>query len=339
MLNEDGAREETSTTTTTTVGRPWIVLSHEEKGGGREVVTLVDLAKGVYYSREKNSIEARLRGKRVYAQGHGRVLLMNLDEAAAEAGDCVLLNVTSMVFHQLPPWQKRVNFIYRCSLLHLPDDADSKLTVMVFGVDEDEEENQHAVAMLCQVGDNEWTVCEGGVRVVGAIACQGKLYGIGFPNRFVEIEVRPKYRVRRIPDVDVPSYYIKGCFTRNYLVESCGEILFFYLHVAGNLLKNRHVNVIVDLKAYRIDVEKMKLEAVDDLGDRAFFLSSSDKCFVGSGGFGCCASKSGFERNTIYLVNQSDSCLYAYDYGDESVSITLSCPAVETCSMQRLVVS
>ncbi|CAL1359995.1 unnamed protein product [Linum trigynum] len=324
------------------VGRPWIILSHGDKG--EEAHTYVDMANGLHHSRPMSDLEDRLRGMKVYGHGCGRMLLMDLEEAC----DCVLLDTKSLIFDALPPWKKRENFVYRCCLLYLPPHPpSSKFTVMVFGVDRTlssrGDSNVVAVAVFCGVGDKEWTVFLGGVCVDGVAACQGKIYAVGSLPRgtfqFFEIMLQPSYTVKLVHKVDLTNISrLRGCADiRRYLVESCGQLLLFHTSFAGNPYMNGNANVIVDIKALRIDVKTMKTKVVDDLGDMAFFLSWSDMNFFGSGGFGLCASKYGFKRNTIYMVNPFDSNLYSYNYRDRNVSITLSCPQVESCSMHEIV--
>ncbi|CAI0555327.1 unnamed protein product [Linum tenue] len=193
--------------------------------------------------------------------------------------------------------------------------------------------------MYCRVGDKEWTISKGGAKVLGAAACQGKIYGFGTPPRehlkFLEIKLRPNYRVKIVEEEQIriiqPS--TKACGDiRRYLVESCGKLLFFHQLLAGEEYTNRDANVVLDVKVFRIGIERMRMKEVKDLGDRAFFFS------WWSGGFGCRASKFGFKRNTIYMVNPHDSNLYVYAYADRSVLVTSSCPEVgRRCAMHDLV--
>ncbi|CAI0462388.1 unnamed protein product [Linum tenue] len=323
LVEQEAAEAETE--------RPWIVMSHGEKA--EEKITFVDLATGVYHSKETSSMEERLRGKRVYGHGYGRVLLMDL-----EARDCVVFNTKSMAFDSLPTWEKRENFVYRCCLLHMPADG-SEFMVVIFG-----EAAGEGVAMLCGVGDKEWTISEGGGQVFVAASYRGRIYGIGTPPgsklRFLEIKLRPNYGVKVIQQIQVMQRSPKGCGDiKRYLVESRGELLFFHQDFAGDFHTNRNAHVILDVRVFKIDVKKMRMEEVEDLGDRAFFFAWSSGAFqfTGSGGFGCCASKFGFKRNAIYLVYPRDSNLYIYDYGDRSVLVTSSCPELEQCSMHQLV--
>ncbi|CAL1359967.1 unnamed protein product [Linum trigynum] len=292
LVEQEAAEAETE--------RPWIVMSHGEKA--EEKITFVDLATGVYRSKETSSMEERLRGKRVYGHGYGRVLLMDL-----EARDCVVFNTKSMAFDSLPTWEKRENLVYRCCLLHMPADG-SEFMVMIFG-----EAAGEGVAMLCGVGDKEWTISEGGGQVFVAASYRGRIYGIGTPPgsklRFLEIKLRPNYGVKVIQQIQVMQRSPKGCGDiKRYLVESRGELLFFQQDFAGDFHTNRNAHVILDVRVFKIDVKKMRMEEVEDLGDRAFFFASS-----------------------------SSSNLYIYDYGDRSVLVTSSCPELEQCSMHQLV--
>ncbi|CAN1271577.1 hypothetical protein LINPERPRIM_LOCUS14247 [Linum perenne] len=90
--------------------------------------------------------------------------------------------------------------------------------------------------------------------------------------------------------------------------------------------------VVMDVRVSRVDLEGMRTEVVKDLGDRAFFLSFDV-------GFGCCASESGFERNSIYRVDGMAGNVYKYDYGSHRISVVFSTRDhdVKGCKIDQLV--
>ncbi|CAN1246555.1 hypothetical protein LINGRAPRIM_LOCUS3195 [Linum grandiflorum] len=99
------------------------------------------------------------------------------------------------------------------------------------------------------------------------------------------------------------------------MVESCGELLYFESFpqdISGTL------NPTMDVRVHRVNLEGMRMEVVKNLGDRAFFFGHR------VGGFGCCASKSGFEKNSIYFVTHSEGNVHKYDYGRHRISTVFS---------------
>ncbi|CAN1152505.1 hypothetical protein LINPERPRIM_LOCUS28964, partial [Linum perenne] len=127
--------------------------------------------------------------------------------------------------------------------------------------------------------------------------------------------------VQVVDKIEFPVYAPRGSLDiRHNLIESCGELLLFRKCFFGYC---SYMDVLVHMVVFRVDMDAMRLEEVDDLGDRAFFYSWSN-------GFGCCASQSGFERNSIYFINYSGKYLYRYDYGDKTVSFSMLSPQTQT---------
>ncbi|CAN1794738.1 hypothetical protein LINPERHAP1_LOCUS20399 [Linum perenne] len=284
-----------------TVGKPWVILRHGSKDKRH---TFLNLSSGVAHTREI------LNMKTSYGSDHRRVMLANLEE---EGGECVLLNTTpSMPMVPLPNWGIS-NFTSTCCLLL--ELGDSELVVAVFGYLNDDKKRvfqgvheidydafdleslelgyveRNGAAMFCRVGDEKWTTLEGNFDVHNVVYYKGKIYGIGkAPRRaikFLEIELEPNYKVQVVDKIEFPVYAPKGSLDiRHNLIESCGELLLFRKCFFGYC---SFMDVLVHMVVFRVDVDAMRLEEVDDLGDRAFFFDSS------SDGFGCCASQLGFE--------------------------------------------
>ncbi|CAN0902287.1 hypothetical protein LINGRAHAP2_LOCUS21910 [Linum grandiflorum] len=129
--------------------------------------------------------------------------------------------------------------------------------------------------------------------------------------------------------VEIPPYRPIGTVKRvkEYLVESCGEILVFMVFWSEC---NGLDQVIIEVRAYRLDSkDNMRLEEVNDLGDRVFFICDETR------GFGCCASGSGFSGNNIYFMSLTRDRIIRYNYGDHSIKTVLTCK--EGCEIVGLV--
>ncbi|CAN1270201.1 F-box/kelch-repeat protein At1g57790 [Linum perenne] len=318
-------------------GRPWIMLHHE---GGEVVCTLMDIFGG--FSDPVHNLEDGLRGKKPYASGYGQLLMMDIS-----AGDCILLDTSSMAIRSLPTLPRR-NFLYKSSLIYLSL-GESSLSVIIFGVIIDEEEvdddgdddddddggEEDATIMFCQVGDDNWTLLDGGYKVKRATFYENKIYGIRTlpmkEHMLVEVQVQPTGYDIEVVDRNIYANLRapRGSLdTMKCLVESCGELLLFHISFAGI---DQQVKVILKVEVFKYDAKAMRMEELEDLGDRAFFIDNHEHCF------GCCASKSGFKKNSIYLTCSRDENIYRYDYGDDSVSTCFHCPEIKSASSHEIV--
>ncbi|CAN1132189.1 F-box protein At3g56470 [Linum perenne] len=301
---------------------PWIVLSHEEKS----TTALVDLATNVSRSNEM------FRGRIVYASTKDLVMLVESESGGG--GDCVLLNTTSMTAEPLPTLKFPRNFRKTHSIIHQEGET---VVITIFGRITTSKKDK-AATIFCRVGNEEWTICRGGIIVCNVAAYRDKLYGMGYLPRtnretFIEMELHQRhYKVRVIEGIELRKdrKHMGQVIQLTNFVESCGELLLFEMplsDVADGLLP-----VVMDVRVSRVDLEGMRTEVVKDLGDRAFFLSFDV-------GFGCCASESGFERNSIYRVDGMAGNVYKYDYGSHRISVVFSTRDhdVKGCKIDQLV--
>ncbi|CAN1748319.1 F-box/kelch-repeat protein At3g18720 [Linum perenne] len=306
--------------------KPWIIYPYETEDK-QEKIAYVDLSStGIEYydSTSTNNVvffvnEERLRrGSKVVAINDGRVFLMDAVQLV-----CTLLDTSSFTTYQLPSptWNTVSNFHQHCSLL-------SKAVVLVFGTILNGEEWE-GVAIFCRVGDDRWTTFKG-PDILQAVSYEGKIYGINYDHEhehtFVEIEVDQQnygaYTVKVIKGIKLPIYERRGCTTIRYkFVESCGELLLFYIYFHGD--DDKQEDIIADVKVFKLDVNNRRLQELEHFGDRAFFFAPALDC-----GFGCCASEFGLDANTIYYTSNADNKLYKYNYGDDSVSFSLYCPNI-----------
>ncbi|CAN0921854.1 F-box/kelch-repeat protein At1g57790 [Linum grandiflorum] len=308
------------------VGTPLIILSHGEHK--LEAWRFVDLVNG------RGSMELSFRGKEVYGVTNRRVVVFDF-----ESRDCYLLNTSTMAMEPLPTWPMSEKKFKLCYVVH---ELDSN-AVTIFGVLDE----KNFIHLNCRVGDEEWTRKNHGEdepRAYEALAYQGMIYGAAMisedgeydgEGKLLKMEVSQEVDeegwrgVEVVEMVEFPPYRPIGTVKRvwEYLVESCGEILVFMVFWSEC---NSLEQVIIEVRAYRLDSkDNMRLEEVNDLGDRAFFICNKNR------GFGCCASGSGFSRNNIYFVSRTGDRIIRYNYGDHSIKTVVTCK--EGCGIVGLV--
>ncbi|CAL1413470.1 unnamed protein product [Linum trigynum] len=308
------------------IAQPCLVLSNEYDD---EEVAVVNLAQEegkmvVRNSRSSMMAEAelalRIGGRKVYSNPeHGLLVLMD-----DEAHTCSVLDLKSMVETQLPPLETSGNC--RDVVVHVPS-GDSKLAVIAFG-EEDEGVEHRDVAMAWRDGDEEWTrhAKQGTDPHNGTVFHQGKMYGYRGWWAFVTIELRRdgEYLVEERTEVEDPEFRSTPGFERftAVLVGSCGELLLFVKYYASNCHYTQVESVVLGISVFKMDFDDMEWRMLEDLGDRAFFWG-------GWGCYSCCASKSGFERNAIYFVEEYGRDVQMYDYVDHSIVVTLPRPDLD----------
>ncbi|CAN0902400.1 hypothetical protein LINGRAHAP2_LOCUS21956 [Linum grandiflorum] len=286
------------------VGGPFIILSHEE--GKLQVCPFFDLVNG------RDRMESCLRGKlQVYGGSNGRAVLMDF-----ESRDFSLLNTSTMAMEPLPTWPMPDAFHYYCCVVR---EWNSMSTVTIMGILGENSEQFVSMKLKCRVGDKEWTTHEGGHLMDEAVGYQGTIYGFGRiylgDDRFgIGMLKMEDLRVEVVEMVTYPTHRLVGpSIKREYLVESCGEILLFWVFKSTRN-QMHYNNIIMEVRAYKLVLkENIKWEEVKDLGDRVFFLCDKTK------GFGCSASSSGFPRNNLYFVWDNGENVVRYNYGDQSI--------------------
>ncbi|CAN0902289.1 F-box/kelch-repeat protein At1g57790 [Linum grandiflorum] len=305
------------------VGRPLIILSRGEYK--LETWAFVDLVNG------RGRMESSFRGKQVYGGTNGRVMVTDF-----ESRDCYLLNTSTMAMEPLPTWPMSEEIFRFYCVVH---ELDSNYAVTIFGI----LDKKLFIHLKCRVGDKEWTRTNCGEafpHVYEALAYQCMIYVVAkMPpydgeGKLLKMEVSQEekkegWRVEVVEMVEIPPYRPIGTVKRvkEYLVESCGEILVFMVFWSEC---NGLDQVIIEVRAYRLDSkDNMRLEEVNDLGDRVFFICDETR------GFGCCASGSGFSGNNIYFMSLTRDRIIRYNYGDHSIKTVLTCK--EGCEIVGLV--
>ncbi|CAN1245920.1 hypothetical protein LINGRAPRIM_LOCUS3069 [Linum grandiflorum] len=302
--------------------RPCIILSRNNN------YTLVNLA-NTSTSTSSLHMEASirtsssLRGKLVYGSAFGKLLLL----VDVKSGDCGILDLDTMDTVGLPRLKMPRNFVKSCCVI------DGKcFLVAVFGrIIEAGEDTHTSIMGFWRAGDDEWTIHIGGPQVCSAVSYKGKIYGvtqmIGGRRRLIELEQPEAWQIHGdnnhfagMPKLLLTHKPTGSVANTKYLVESCGQILMFVEFLSRR--RSGTVEVIMDVRAYRLDMKKLRWYGLDDLGDRAFVLDPE----LGGFEFGC-ASTSGVPRGSLYFVRRFDanSSVVRYNYENHTTSVVFTC--------------
>ncbi|KAL0361003.1 UNVERIFIED_CONTAM: hypothetical protein Sradi_3784800 [Sesamum radiatum] len=152
-----------------------------------------------------------------------------------------------------------------------------------------------------------------------AIGFQGKFYALSLQGTLAVIEdIDSRFRITAIGGSRAVPSKLSRQF-REYLVESCGEILLVFL------ISRKSIDHVENVEVFRLDIPKLSWVKVENLGDRTLFLE--DECCMG-----VTASKVGCKKNCIYFSHHR---VYGqwWIYNMESGSIS---PAIETKLQESL---
>ncbi|KAL0314954.1 UNVERIFIED_CONTAM: hypothetical protein Sangu_2339800 [Sesamum angustifolium] len=150
-------------------------------------------------------------------------------------------------------------------------------------------------------GENAWTIEDCTVnepyaprqnmQFTNAIGFQGKFYALSLQGTLAVIEdTDSRFRITAIGGSRAAPSKVSRQF-REYLVESCGEILLVFL------ISRKSIDHVEDAEVFRLDIPKLSWVKVENLGDRTLFLE--DECCMG-----VTASKVGCKKNCIYFSHQ-----------------------------------
>lgn len=171
------------------------------------------------------------------------------------------------------------------------------------------------VVFCCQPGDDNFVkhILQDNWLAAATIH-GGSIYGLMEPNSslvkitFVDktVQFMQVMTLEQIPRLLAPQELF---FSREYLVESCGELLLVHKILPTTLVRAREA---IDFKVFRLLDSKSSVVELKNIGDRAIFLDERS-------GMSCASShKNG--GNRIYL--------YVYDLRDRSITLSLPCPTV-----------
>ncbi|CAO2195496.1 unnamed protein product [Urochloa humidicola] len=226
----------------------------------------------------------------------------------------------------LPAMDRELPDDWKCYLSAAPTAA--SCVVLVLHKDEPK-------FLYCRVGDSRWSAHAydiGDVRlprprkivIEQAAAVDGKFYfretaKLGF------IDFSPA----AAPEISFMDYHPRAEYpdgsniSREYMVESRGELFFVYLYLNG------YTPEIMTVRVYRMDLSSgPTLIEVDELGDRVFLLSYPNSQLLSS------ASKYGLKGNRVYFTHNptgelDGGLLGIYDMEDQSVETVKPCPRME----------
>ncbi|CAL1372529.1 unnamed protein product [Linum trigynum] len=303
--------------------RPCFVFPNEEE----DEDLLVDLSNNGPTVLRNTELAARLVEMIVHSTAYRTLVLV-------EETGCSLLDPLTMIETPLPSWELTFGF----SDVLLLRRCESESVVVVFGRYRSQQGKAAAAddpvaAMLWRDGDERWTrfaiPSKRGIDTTYGVAVyRGKIYGWYTSFCFAVMEFRHDgCRIEPVSNVGFPTllHHPGSVSFRSALVESCDELLLlvrYYQHGCYLGYKYYAGSVPIDVKAFKMDSEAMDWKIVEDLGDRAFFWSMW-------GCYSCCASKSGLQRNCIYYLERDDMDLYAFDYGDRTVSMPLGRSSID----------
>ncbi|KAL0361004.1 UNVERIFIED_CONTAM: hypothetical protein Sradi_3784900 [Sesamum radiatum] len=250
----------------------------------------------------------------IYFKGysHGNLVVMGENTA-----DLYLWEPARKCYRYLPAWDPNLAF-KMCTLSSSPGDRNGCNVLVLTGA------CSPAFAFFrwgkCE---KAWTIQDCTIKepyapsqnmqFTNAIGFQGKFYALSLQGSLAVIEDTDScFRITAIGGSRAVPSKLSRQF-REYLVESCGEILLVFL------ISRKSIDHVEDVEVFRLDIPNLSWVKVENLGDRTLFLE--DECCMG-----LTASKVGCTKNCIYFSHHR---IYGqwWIFNMESQSIS---PAFET---------
>ncbi|KAL7117716.1 hypothetical protein ACP275_03G090700 [Erythranthe tilingii] len=259
-----------------------------------------------------------LCNKRVFGSSYGWLALVDVEVDDDRKGKCCLWNPMSMDIIQLPLLDRP----YVCNQFILSKPPTESGCYILF--------NSMMEQSFCQIGDTEFVKLgkkeDGNVRVLLAIGFfQSKIYGLMNPgHKFVTIDfVGQTLEFTPIMVVDelCRCSLLSPMFLKHfYLIESprssddgCGVVELLIVHkIYVSWLSSSGV----DFRVFRLDTNQMTCIELDNIGNRAIFLSHAE------GGF-CCFSSRKIKPNSIYYTDEYGRSVHVFDLEDGSTTSML----------------
>ncbi|KAL0438974.1 UNVERIFIED_CONTAM: hypothetical protein Slati_2380400 [Sesamum latifolium] len=226
----------------------------------------------------------------IYFKGHSHGELVVMGENTA---DLYLLEPARRCYRYLPAWDPNLAF-RKCTLSSSPGDRNGCNVLVLTG------NCSPAFASLrLDKGENAWSIEDCTVKepyapsqnmqFINAIGFQGKFYALSLQGSLAVIDedIDSRFRITAIGGSRAVPSKVSRQF-REYLVESCGEILLVFL------ISRKSIDHVEDVEVFRLDIPKLSWVKVENLGDRTLFLE--DECCMG-----VTASKVGCKKNCIYF--------------------------------------
>ncbi|KAL2232637.1 putative F-box protein At3g25750 [Sesamum indicum] len=225
----------------------------------------------------------------IYFKGHSHGELVVMGENTA---DLCLWEPARGCYRYLPAWDRNLAF-KMCTLSSPTDDRKGCNVLVLTGA------CSPAFAFF-RWGKHEmsWTIQNCTVKepyapsqnmqFINAIGFHGKFYALSLQGSLAVIEDTDScFRITAIGGSRAVPSKVSRQF-REYLVESCGEILLVFL------ISRKSIDHVEDVEVFRLDIPKLSWVEVENLGDRTLFLE--DECCMG-----VTASKVGCKKNCIYF--------------------------------------
>ncbi|KAL4605703.1 hypothetical protein ACB092_09G049400 [Castanea dentata] len=285
---------------------PWLVICD---GYDKERQTFFSISKDYFHTRNI----PEMCNKLIYTSCDGWLVLKDIDSK-----NLCLLNPTSKEMMQLPTLED-ITDQFDCILTATPSDPYNQCYVLFI-------DPPTCTFSFCQLGDKKFykqtLQANGSVFVKSATFHGGKIYlliyfgisgSLSYTAEFVGGEIRfNKLAIERF-DKSLPADVV--CY-RDYLIESCGELLLVNQMFFGSYRRKVYGFVI-----FRMDSSKNAWVQVKNIGERAIFISERSKisCFV---------AENGVKRNSIYFTMTFSRFLYVFDLEDDTITKFLPCPTV-----------
>ncbi|KAK9292361.1 hypothetical protein L1049_020327 [Liquidambar formosana] len=281
---------------------PWLVFLHGRRGQNQ---TFYSLSENRYHVRNIPN----MRRKCFCTSSHGWIVIVDI-----YSDDCFLLNPVSMDKRQLPSAKSLTYDL--CVLSSSPDDPNC-IVLFIRNI-----KKGRVSVTYCHPGDSDWVMQdlkleEDHTTIERVVCCGGKIYGLTcYYRRLVIFDVGITLTIREVGGENLPeSSSPEMCRYLVNMVESCGELFVFRRILLGRF-------EVSDIEVFKMDFSRKVWVTVESLGDRAFFLS--EYCSTS-----CSVKESGIKGDTIYFIERKDRSLYAFNFEDKNITVTLPCPNVK----------
>ncbi|KAJ1701525.1 hypothetical protein LUZ63_001304 [Rhynchospora breviuscula] len=302
--------------------QPWIIKCH---GANKHTTTFIDPMKKTV---EEKSI-AEMKGK--LSLGCIDEWLFLYDEQSKEI---FFLDLNSLSRVHLPslteePSLPREEIVFtNFSLSSSPNHPNCVLILHGVKLDMGTYTVQEHFFMCCQPHDARWNKIPLDQEINGATSAilDGKMYTCGVGNCVIVFDVLSllagQVDARTISAPKLPQFPIKNMVSK-HLVESCGRIHLVRLH-------HYCQGPINNIDIYCLDISSHEWFRVENIGERAFFLSDMSYVSV-------CATDVGVESNCIYYLSLdggNEGRIYKFCLDDHTMAFSLT-PTVETADGSR----
>ncbi|KAJ4973766.1 hypothetical protein NE237_006940 [Protea cynaroides] len=156
-----------------------------------------------------------------------------------------------------------------------------------------------------------------------AIGYEGNIYAIDseIGNKVGLVQVNPGSGMTLLREgLPMPLRRKQISSSQTYMVESYGEV-FVIKKSCWEVYKPR----VRYFDIYKVNFSTGDWEKVENLGDRAFFIDTSNFYCLS-----CLVAESRIKKNSIYFTGMYDKGLYMYDLEFKNISISSPCPDIDS---------